>query len=72
MAIAANHLLSIGSFARTDFFWAFSRRLTYLGTPGSSAHQKRMAKRREMMFVASRLTLPLEGSEKVAEGHLVI
>ena len=72
MAIASIHLLSIGSFARTNFFCASSRQLTYSGTQGSSAHQPSVAERREKMSVASRPPLlPLSQAKKSQRGTLL-
>ena len=72
VAITASHLLSIGSFARTEFFCASSRRLTYSRTRGSSAHQPSVVERRETMLVASRLLLlPLSRAKKLRRGTLL-
>ena len=72
VAMAASHLLSIGSDALTDFLCASSNRFTYSGTRGSSAHQPRVAERRETMSVASRPPLlPLRRVKKSWSGTLL-
>ena len=72
VAIAASHLSSIRSFARTDFFCAFSRRLMYSGMCGSSAHQTSVAERSETMSVALRPPLPpLRRAKKSRRGTLL-
>ena len=73
MAIVASHMSSMGSFFRTDFFCASSRRLTYLGPRGLLVHQPSMAERRETIPVALRPPLPplrLEGGIFLEGGGL--
>ena len=65
-------LLLIGSDALTDFLCASSNRFKYSGTCGSSAHQPRVAERRETMSVALRPPLPpLRRAKKSRSGTLL-
>ena len=69
-----------GGYGRQPFIIDWKRRpdrfllrlLTYSGTHGSSAHQTRVAERRETMYVALRLPLPpLRRAKKSRRGTLL-